>query len=147
MLLVRLSYQFLYAKLCGWVKTYFSAYFCLMGYRIYKKEREREPREDDKHQFEILVRDRAHRLNWFSFKEEDKNTGLKDNSSYFSYYSKLNAKSKRLSSCVATFSSSSIGSTLSHPQPSGQIISAPPPHRDARANFVHIKVLYTNLQF
>ncbi|XP_075243956.1 uncharacterized protein LOC142338195 [Convolutriloba macropyga] len=51
-----------------------SAYFCLMGYRIYKKEREREPREDDKHQFEILVRDRAHRLNWFSFKEEDKNT-------------------------------------------------------------------------
>ncbi|XP_075243957.1 uncharacterized protein LOC142338196 [Convolutriloba macropyga] len=54
----------------------FSAYFCMMGYRLYKKESVREPQQDDAQQFEVLVRDKTHRLNWFSFKEQDKRTGL-----------------------------------------------------------------------
>ena len=48
----------------------------MMGYRQTRKESDRKPQKDDIRQFEKLVRPRAARVNWFSFKEQDKNTGM-----------------------------------------------------------------------
>ncbi|XP_075243965.1 uncharacterized protein LOC142338204 [Convolutriloba macropyga] len=53
----------------------YSRYFCCDGYRMTKKQKDREPEETDRMLFEAMVRHSFRTINWFSLRDQDQANG------------------------------------------------------------------------
>ncbi|XP_075256279.1 uncharacterized protein LOC142348709 [Convolutriloba macropyga] len=53
----------------------YSRYFCCDGYRMSRKQKDREPEQNDKELFEAIVRHSFGSINWFSLRDQDMANG------------------------------------------------------------------------
>ena len=57
-------------------EIFFSLYFCVMRYWIQGKQSERSPEETDVETFKEMVLPVFKEINWYSFQQNDKTSGL-----------------------------------------------------------------------
>ena len=73
----------LYKKMFFFFCFFFSPNFCLIGFRVSKKQSSRLPRSTDAAEFEDMVQSQFDIINWFSFRPQDKPKGTSNSCFYF----------------------------------------------------------------